>query len=267
MPPGGHDLKFECACGMHLTAPPQALGHKARCPRCRQVLTLDRPLPSAPPLDGRVKVRCACGAALAAPASAIGRKVQCPRCGEKMLITPQHAPRPGPAPLLSAADHDLLGHLGGHDPTAPPAAASSASNAVQGDDDMLLHLAPAEPVLVPPAAAEAAGEPILCPSCEQSLPHGAKICVQCGIDLKTGRSLLARDDDHIDRTYVYAENILSSFSWLAWFGFFPIGSEAFGTRTPWMIRGTAAPHGARTSPRRSARRVRTARHPKPDSPR
>ena len=79
----------------------------------------------------------------------------------------------------------------------------------------------------------------MCPSCQQMLPAGAKICVNCGIYLKTGRSILTTQDESLDQIYVYVERTVWLISWIIWAGIYPIASEAFGLRKPWTVRGIA----------------------------
>lgn len=134
--------------------------------------------------------------------------------------------------------------------------------ASEPDDDLLLQLADGEAVERPPAvsrvpasgeaespqrssyAEQAAilgdvGEKRTCPCCKQQLPSRAKICVDCGIDLKSGRAIAMRDDDHLSRVYVTTENIVSVISWLFFVGIYPVTSEAFGLRKPWVTRAVA----------------------------
>ena len=44
-------------------------------------------------------------------------------------------------------------------------------------------------------------------------------------------------DEHLDKAYTYAESIITWLSWIVGFGIYPIASEAFGVRKPWVTRG------------------------------
>lgn len=86
----------------------------------------------------------------------------------------------------------------------------------------------------------AAGPARHCPSCNRLLPAGTRICVQCGIDLKTGRPLLTSRDINQDELLEEADGWIRLISWFLPFGLFPIASEAFATRKPlatWTITG------------------------------
>ncbi|HRX85937.1 MAG TPA: rhomboid family intramembrane serine protease [Phycisphaerae bacterium] len=85
-----------------------------------------------------------------------------------------------------------------------------------------------------PQPAAPKGEGPTCPSCQRVLPPRSKICVHCGIDVKTGRRLLtARDAD--DDTAI-AETTISIISWLFWIGLYPVASEAYGGKKPHAVR-------------------------------
>jgi len=78
-----------------------------------------------------------------------------------------------------------------------------------------------------------------CPCCKRALPASGQVCVTCGINVKTGRSILTAEDTDVDETYVVAEGVIGWLSWILWTGVYPIASEAFGTRKPHAIRAVA----------------------------
>ncbi len=92
-------------------------------------------------------------------------------------------------------------------------------------------------VTPPPSSTDAATRE--CPSCRASLPQSARICVGCGIDLKTGKPILTAGDADLDAIYTRAESIIRVISWILVIGVYPIASEAFGTRKPWFTRAVA----------------------------
>jgi membrane associated rhomboid family serine protease len=89
----------------------------------------------------------------------------------------------------------------------------------------------------PSAPAESAGPVRTCPSCKQRYPSNVTLCVECGIDLRTGRPLLTTQDENLDSAYMYADGIVRVLSFIMWVGITPIASEAFGLRKPFVIRG------------------------------
>jgi membrane associated rhomboid family serine protease len=106
--------------------------------------------------------------------------------------------------------------------------------------------APAETAPVPKAAAvglaESFSEPrpseqarITCPSCGRALPLGAKICVECGIDLQTGRRLLTSQEVDENTLYARADTAVRVVSWILPFGVYPLASEALGSCKPYVI--------------------------------
>lgn len=76
---------------------------------------------------------------------------------------------------------------------------------------------------------------ITCPSCGRHYPGNAKICVACGVNLKTGRSLITANEGDTDRLYYNAERIIRAISWVIGIGVYPIGSEAYGSKKPYAI--------------------------------
>jgi len=78
-----------------------------------------------------------------------------------------------------------------------------------------------------------------CPGCRTEYPPGTRICVPCGMEIRTGRLLRMEADDHLNDAYVVAEQVIRVLSWIFWFGVYPFATEAFGTRKPWVIRGVA----------------------------
>jgi len=221
--------------------PVSAAGKKARCPTCGVAFRVPRRAGSAeraqPAARGRVeeallKLRCPqCAAKLKVPPAAAGRKVKCPKCAKVLRIPVAAAAREsGPTDL---GEDDLLGELAAAEKAAPAAT------------DDILAIAPAEPLTREAARPSTLPGPELetgtrtCPSCKKTLPGDAKVCIDCGIYLKTGRTILMREDEHIDRVYAAAEKTIRVISWIIWLGFYPIASEAFGLRKPWVVRGIA----------------------------
>lgn len=163
------------------------------------------------------------------PVSAAGRRARCPQCAVTLQI-----------PLYEEYDAILINDAAPEDDEY-----DSLDPLPIGDDD-LYHFA-SEPHAVPkPSPAPRASviltkppepEPALtCPSCQRQLPPGIKFCMACGIDVKTGRSPLMVEDENLDEAYIVGENVIWWASWFVFFGFYPVASEAFGTRTPWTIR-------------------------------
>ncbi len=73
-----------------------------------------------------------------------------------------------------------------------------------------------------------------CPCCGKRLSTGAKICVECGVDLQTGRAVLTAHDADLDRIYDVTEGVVRVISWVIPLGLYPVASEAFGTRRPYV---------------------------------
>jgi membrane associated rhomboid family serine protease len=80
---------------------------------------------------------------------------------------------------------------------------------------------------------------VTCPSCGRSLPLDARICVECGINLRTGRRLLTARGVDENELYARTETAVRALSWILPFGLYPVASEAFGSRRPYVIWAVA----------------------------
>ncbi len=103
-----------------------------------------------------IKVTCKCGQSFAAKEQLAGKVVKCPKCAQPLRIPqPQQKPPTAQQPPAPAAGGlgDLLDEAGmsGHD---------HAQDEYQG---------------------------ARCPSCDAPLAHNATLCVECGLNLQTGK--------------------------------------------------------------------------------
>lgn len=242
-------LRIRCDCGATLAVPAAAMGRRARCPKCQQTVEIVPSRAAAPQATmsasadasegssiaaspARIRVTCACGARIGVPPEAAGRRARCPKCRAAVEI-----PRTEPsweASQSGASPLELFESLSAGEAVAPPASAAAG--------DLPLELAPLdesvrrarEEVRAVPAPS---GPSLKCPSCGVLKTPGVKICIECGIDLKTRKPILMVDDENLDVQYSNAEGVIWWLSWLFPIGVYPIGSEAFGARTPWVVRG------------------------------
>jgi hypothetical protein len=109
-----------------------------------------------------IVIKCGCGTNMRVRASAAGKKAKCPKCGGVMTIP---AVAPAPRIVLSA-------------PAASPDATPSD----------LSDLLPIEPA---PTVEPAGG--MRCPQCKIMMATGAKICISCGYNVATGKTLKTSD--------------------------------------------------------------------------
>ncbi|HKQ49190.1 MAG TPA: hypothetical protein VJZ71_14055 [Phycisphaerae bacterium] len=109
-----------------------------------------------------IVIKCGCGTNMRVRASAAGKKAKCPKCGGVMTIPAMAAAprivRSTPAPSPEAAPSDL--------------------------SDLL----PIEPA---PSAEPTGG--MRCPQCKVLMAAGAKICISCGYNVATGKTLKTSD--------------------------------------------------------------------------
>ncbi len=110
-------------------------------------------------VSDRIEVQCACGKRLKVPAAAAGRRAKCPTCGAVFTV-PGSKPDQAEPTNPRESDDGLLGELARQ--------AQSAPTAVSGN---------------------AAAGAMSCPLCNKPMATGARICVGCGYDTQTGRTM------------------------------------------------------------------------------
>lgn len=174
--------------------------------------------------QGMTRVACACGKRLAVKTEWAGRRVRCPAC--RAIVT---IPAAAESAASATAADDFFPTLAERTtytlaPTPPAGPRSSQS--------------PPRPAPAP-AAAVTPGQGRECPCCGREWPVTSKFCVDCGVNLKSGRSVQMYDDEHIAAAYTAWETVIRVISWFIWFGVLPMASEAFGFRKPWVVRGIA----------------------------
>jgi membrane associated rhomboid family serine protease len=81
-----------------------------------------------------------------------------------------------------------------------------------------------------------------CPSCDRLLGQGARVCVECGIRIPSGRPLLTSNGLDENTVHGNAETILKFVSWLVWVTPLPmpLASSAYGRHKPYAIWAIAA---------------------------
>jgi len=118
---------------------------------------------------------------------------------------------------------DSIGDI--YDVVEEPAVSRVASPAAQKQEAAAIKLGP---------------DAISCPSCATKYARSAKICVSCGINIKTGRAILMSSDLDENVLYANTETIIRGLSFILRLGFFPIASDSYGAKKPYAIWGIAA---------------------------
>jgi membrane associated rhomboid family serine protease len=120
---------------------------------------------------------------------------------------------------------------------------SVALDDVEDVYDLAEEPAAVNPLARPPALAAAPVEALgvdPCPSCGKYLPAKAVICIECGINIKTGRAILVSNDVDENAVHVNTENVVRILSFFIPFGLYPIASEGYGGKKPYAVWATAA---------------------------
>ena len=104
--------------------------------------------------SGKLKVRCPCGARMLLPADAAGRKARCPKCAKVFQVPAQAKP-----------------------------------TEVEGGDSLLDELAQMEQSAQAVVTPNSASNVDACPQCGAGIPARAALCVSCGYNRESGRTL------------------------------------------------------------------------------
>lgn len=231
MPPATTPIRC-AACRIRIRVPLEMIGRRVKCPKCEAIFIASAG--ESPPENAaghaslspsQIVVHCsACSATVKLPAGSADRKFRCPRCRAPLVFDAS----------AGAAEHQVS------TPTAP-----STEQPAENEFDGVLKLAPIESSPeqnLPPSTVIkplAQGPDQACPSCGKRYAGDARLCTNCGIYLKTGRGILTTQDENLDQVYIYAESLLRYLSFLIFLGVYPIASEAFGLRKPWVVRSIA----------------------------
>ncbi len=187
-----------------------------------------------------IKFRCnSCNAGLRVGDDRAGRRGKCPKCGAVLTV---------PSPT-SAAEAEPTGEASAAQAAGAATVQTNPRCEVCGAEltfnlpnchacGALLRKRPkaARAAEGPSASAAgpAAGPGARCPSCGRSLGHLAKICVQCGVKIPSGRPVLMRRDIDHETLKERSREIVRPLSLLIWFGLYPITSEAIGRSKPYL---------------------------------
>lgn len=215
-----------------------------------------------------IRVKCRCGKSLKMATELAGKKLACPQCKRPFRISPEKL-KTMVSKRRSASRQTPAARKSKFNPTSPALVQQHCSMKAVTEPEIAdlsgeLGLTPG-PVLAELESGEQLSEHLpgssqfessidgsrgtgadtvstggpVCPACGRNLLLRAKICVQCGINVETGRSMITKDDGRVDAAYVTAENVIRWLSWIDPIGFCPVASEAFGLYKPYVIRGFA----------------------------
>jgi membrane associated rhomboid family serine protease/pSer/pThr/pTyr-binding forkhead associated (FHA) protein len=260
-------MKIKCHCGKRYEVPESFVGKSARCPKCRAILRLvagDNPFVKTPAGDFLARLIVESGPGKTGDQYLLG--------GPSPIIIGKGADHPIALPGVRVSrDHGRLVRTDVHSPAWQYEDLDSTNGSFvdgartkfhvlqpgdslrigeyhlryfceqrQSDDPAAANAPPAASPHSPDASSHLrssadAGGPV-CPSCQQTLALDAKICVACGIHVKTGRPLLTAREIDEDELDTRAQNTLWFLSWIIPIGpVYPIASEAFGASKPYTI--------------------------------
>lgn len=248
--------KVECSCGEEISVSPDEMGEAIPCPRCDRLIRLIGTSDAEPPDRSHARLTICegpervgeqlvlasdkpveFGGSTDRPIALPGENIP-PRMGRlvptdsgwRLEIDADDLVIVNGEPVRSheLATGDVI-NIGPYeleyaDSTAHAAAETSAP-ARRGPATASLQFA------APPPSQTLSAK---CPACGRSLPMDAKICVDCGIDIRTGRALLTAREVDENTLYGRAETAARLVSWVVPFGVYPIASEGLGSARPFV---------------------------------
>jgi len=184
-----------------------------------------------------IRLKCKCGKRLKISHKSADKKLNCPDCQKPFRVPKAKflaAAKKAKAKRATDASALPVAHV---DDALPTAQIETDEPSGYGDDfleDLSLSGAVATEPEFDENAAYVQGKMgdvvyaggVTCPACEKSLPPGTRICVDCGVDVNTGRSLITTDDGRIADAYGKAHQ------WARWVSWIMQQPTSFGVRGP-----------------------------------
>ena len=263
-------IQVDCSCGGTVEVPFDSVGQQVLCPRCqRPVRVISAATPNGSERatgrlviaegpenvgeqlllfgDGPLDVGSVPGNAIVLPGTDVsktharmirtqsGWRIEDPGNSGALIVNGD----PTESHELQTGDLLQIGEYEIEYSDQNPAAVRAASATDDGYDFAAESPSPATRAAAVqtfsgPAPSEIAGG-VTCPSCRRSLPIGSRICVDCGIDLRTGRALLTSQEVDENALYANTETAIRAISFIVPLGVYPVASEGFGSRKPYVI--------------------------------
>lgn len=182
-----------------------------------------------------LKFRCKCDNIIRLGLKHADRRLACPNCKRPFRIAREKIEAAAARQVAKSQTPSSRKPVVAANPTPKPTAPaeyaleelSLTELTLLPDPVVQRNTAPSTPIARPADHA--------CPSCRKVYPGTTKICVACGVNIKTGRSLITASEGDLDRLYHNAERIIRAISWIVAVGVYPIGSEAYGAKKPYAI--------------------------------
>jgi len=210
VPASSDKIKFHCKeCGRKISVPQIHAGKKGKCPKCRNIVVV----PKLGDLSAVDSQTASVEQPSPAPTSMVG--FQCPMCDENMQV-----PESFRGKIIECPSCGSYAEV----PTSEEYATESAEQTAAAGK----------------AAVDESGRPVagglgsvICPSCDKQQADDAKVCINCGIYVRTGRPILtARGADEY-MLYDRSRRVVSPISWLVPLGVYPVFSEVMGKHKPY----------------------------------
>ena len=160
-----------CQCGRRFAAPDHLLGKRVTCPGCGNAIDVTQPDRTAakPSTTTKIPVRCQCGKAFGAAQRLAGKTVSCPACKQPLTVPTTTETPTGPKDTTSK-------NVSVSKPRSKQTSQPTAKN-----------LKAINEVLDDVGVAQIGVQ--LCPGCNSELETDAVMCVHCGYQVESGKTL------------------------------------------------------------------------------
>lgn len=151
-----------CVCGKPLAVNESGVGQEVECPDCGKILVIPRPA---------IEWACSCGAPILIPAnlSLFAESITCVECNAIHKVPEVEEPEEAQTEESEIAP----------EPESSPAVETRIPLADRPPESESLSF-------IPPAT---------CPSCKAPTRAGHVICINCGLNLKTGKQMKTEDEE------------------------------------------------------------------------
>ena len=167
-------LYFKCACGKHIAIDEAGFDRTVKCPDCGQPIQVPRP---------EMEWDCSCGLPIILPANMAGETIRCVGCKKSYKVPeleqPEETPKQEPVPVVK---------------TSVPVSASPQQHIPRGIAVLRPNDKPNVPANLTAPSRPKAVPSMKCPSCGSAVKSEFAICLNCGLDFKTGEKIRSTDE-------------------------------------------------------------------------
>jgi len=196
------NLYFKCACGKHIAIDEAGVGRTVKCTDCGQPIQVPRP---------EMEWDCSCGLPIILPANMAGETIRCVGCKKSYKVPeleqPEETPKQEPVPVVKTSVPVVKTSVPVVKTSVPvvktsvpvvktsvPVSASPQQHIPRGIAVLRPNDKPNVPANLTAPSRPKAVPSMKCPSCGSAVKSEFAICVNCGLNFKTGEKIRSTDE-------------------------------------------------------------------------